>query len=276
MISLATKRKKQLFKESNVSLYRLLFVIVCLITPILLIFAPLPGYLLNESEYLSVKLFAVSFFIFLSFTESFLYWRFWSRKELLYLIYLQGKNSTLVKYAMHFTFTRTFFFIFVFSAFFKVQVSIASLLYVFACYSLLLLTFIIFYEFKIRTVQQQIKSFNLLLLIKLAGLSFTNGVKTRGVFVVAILSLSFLFQHRLIEFDVLSYYLITFFFLISFLFYSISKVVNMNIEQNHVFMKSISYSFYFHYKMFIKLTMFLLFLLSILLNFQILIRNIIL
>ena len=133
MISLAIRRKKQLFKENNASLYRLLLIIIFFLAPVLLIFAPLPGYLLGEGEHLSGKLLATSFFIFLAFIESFVYWNLWSRKELLYLDYIHGKYNMLSKHIMSFVPSCIFYFIFVFSAFFRVSISLSSIAYVLTC-----------------------------------------------------------------------------------------------------------------------------------------------
>lgn len=268
------KRKKLLFRESNVALYRLLTILAFFIGPILLIFAPLPGFLLLDGKHLNAKIFAISFFIFLSFIESFVYWSFWSRRELLYLSYIQGKYVALSRHLVHFSTTRIFFLFFVFSVFFKVPVSINSIFYVLGCYFLLFLTFIVCYEIKVQFVEKQLKSLSILTFIKLATLPLINGVKTRGVFLTIILSISLLFQYSSIEFKSLHYFLTIFLFIIFFVFYSIYKIVDLNIQKQSTFLKYISLNFYFLYKNLIKIMLALLFLLSVLLNFHTAIGNI--
>ncbi|WP_219012475.1 hypothetical protein [Shewanella algae] len=270
MINFAIRRKRRDFKEGNLELYRILAILFYLISPIMLILAPLPGYLLIESDYFYVKLFSVLFFTVLSLVESFLYLSFWSRKELLYFIYSQGRVRAFFSHLTYFISTRVLFAVFVFSAFFRVD--FFHLSYVVTCYSLLFLMFFYFYKIKVRLSRKMKSDWGaLLLVVKLARLSFSNGVKVRMVIVIAILILSFVFQSSSIDIRYLVFYLIAFFLIIMFLFWSTLKLVNINILANSIFLKSVGFSLYYRYSILVRLILFFIFLLSTFLNFLILI-----
>lgn len=270
MINFAIRRKRRDFKEGNLELYRILAILFYFISPIMLILAPLPGYLLIESDYFNVKLFSVLFFTILSLVESFLYLGFWSRKELLYFIYLQGRVRAFFSHLTYFLSTRVLFAIFVFSAFFRVD--FFHLSYVVTCYSLLFLMFFCSYKIKVRLSRKMKSDWGaLLIVVKLARLSFSNGVKVRMVIVITVLILSFVFQSSSIDIRYLVYFLAAFFLILLFLFWSILKVVNINILANRFFLKSVSSILYYRYRISVRSILFFIFSFSVLLNFFILI-----
>ena len=274
LINLALTRKKLIFKKNNITLYRLLLVLALLIAPILLFLAPLPGFILNGSSPLLVKVITLLFFILIAYIENLTYWKYWSRKELFYLIYSYGEIRSLIKHALGFIRSSIFFFVIAFAAFVKISITIGSIFYILACYSLLLFIFIIFYKIKINTFlceSRKEKRTNLFLWIKLISICITNGIKIRVALIIATILLSMALQSRLIELDILLYYLIIFWGVISFLFNSIRTLINININKNSIFFKSINLNFYKRYKYAMNTMMLFSFLLSIFLNFNILI-----
>ncbi len=65
MYLLALKRKKEQFKKNNVALYKFFVLSFVFISPLLLLFAPLPGFLLLQKDQTleAVTLGALIFFI---------------------------------------------------------------------------------------------------------------------------------------------------------------------------------------------------------------------
>ena len=131
------------------------------------------------------------------------------------------------------------------------------------------------YKIKTKFVVPKIKKSNLFLLVKLINLSFNSGVKVRASLLVIALTLSTTLQFQLVEVNVLQYYLALFFFIISFLFYSSYQLVNINIALHEKFLSSISFRLCHRYQKSMKFLIFSLYLLSILLNYQALVLDII-
>lgn len=254
------------FKNEYVAFYRFLIIIISCVSPLLLILAPLPSYLLFEGVSLKVKFLGFSFFVVLSFFEVFFYFCFWSRQELLYLIYIRGKRKVIVEHVKTFLITRVVFFIFVFSSFFKVSFSFFSIANVFLCYLLLLFVFFLFYFLKVKgwRPSRRIGCFRFW---KVLNLFFSDGGGVRLVFLFLTLFLSVSFQKSSIEYNVLVCYLYLFFTVLLFVFYSLCRLVFLNVKRYEFFLRFIGVDFYCRCGFFLISFLFFLFLFSIFVNF---------
>ena len=251
LYSVALKRKKHAFKNNNVGLYKFLMLFYIFIGPIFLIFARLPGYLLihNNGHAISLIL-ALVFFIFLALLESFLYWFFWSRQELLYFISIKGKFLLLREHWRCFFKRSLFFHLFVFAVFFKINFSLNSIIYIFFCYSIILAMFILTYEIKMIPFgsNKRIEMPSFTAGIKLISLLFANGVKTRLLLIALILVFSFFLKLNNKNVEALRYFSLIFSFTSLYLLSSIFNLMLKNIDLYKNYFNSIDKSLYAYQK----------------------------
>ena len=145
MIHLANKRKVENYKKSHQSLYKLLTILFLLFSPLILMFAPLPGYLLIHHKHVIPVTLSTVFFILLFVAESVVYWRHWSRAELLFFTSINTNFRPLVKHFESFIQTIVVTHIFIWGALFKVDFTVGLMIYLTLMYSLVFLVFFFVY-----------------------------------------------------------------------------------------------------------------------------------
>jgi hypothetical protein len=140
------ERKSQRFKQNNLNLYRFFIGFLILMGPIvgatMLFAAPLLGYLAVNAN--SVGEFAIVFGsqFALSFVLVQYYFLFWQRSELLYLKLTMGKGTAFLHHFLALLRQAILLHIVVFAAFARVDLNVASALYILSCYSIFLVMFL--------------------------------------------------------------------------------------------------------------------------------------
>ncbi|WP_028107993.1 hypothetical protein [Ferrimonas futtsuensis] len=89
------RRKVALYRASHPWFNYLLLGLVNLVVPLMLLFAPLPGYLMFDTTKAMARPLGASLFLLIALLPSLFYWLWWNREELGYLSYVDGRARSL-------------------------------------------------------------------------------------------------------------------------------------------------------------------------------------
>ncbi len=240
MYSLVLKRKREVFKKNNQSLFNLIVVVITLSSPVLILFAPVPGFLLlNKTQMIeSIAAGAFIFFI-LAVLESLHYWLYWKKEEIEYLNYVSSPQQVIKDSFISLLKSSIIFHAAVISTFVRApEVSPYSIMsFLVLTYPLLFLVFVMTYKNKLKgrgldiNVPVHLKTLSLLLkggliikLLCLGVLTLTNYIVTSAISNEEAKMFSFLIFSGICL----------------FLSYIIYDTFNINLKTYHLYLKSIS------------------------------------
>ena len=225
----------------------MLIVAAWVLTPFLLIIAPLPGYLLLHKADNGLSLLAgLGAFCGLALVDSLAYWLFWSRDELLYLLSIKEKNKLLIAHWICFIKSSVLFHLFVFAAFIEASVSIHVAFYIPGCYLLLGFVFVGLYQLKMAKINclPYLLMPKLMAIFKLNYLIFNNGVKLRLLLLAIVLLASYQFKSSNLAAEVTIYYLLPLIVAAFYLLFYLYKLMLINCAIYQGFYLSVSFCLY--------------------------------
>lgn len=92
------RRKVALYRASHPWFNYLLLGLVNLVVPLMLLFAPLPGYLMFDTTKTLARPLGASLFLLIALLPSLFYWLWWNREELGYLNYVDGRARSMLNH----------------------------------------------------------------------------------------------------------------------------------------------------------------------------------
>ena len=270
MVSNAYKRKRENFKQANLSLYKFFIVIFFLATPLILFIVPLPGYLIINAEYLIPTIVATLIFILVAALESMIYWRLWSREELLFISSIKADSNLIGIHFKCFIETCYGYHILIFAALFKSELSISAILYLLISYVLVTASFYITYLHKMSAKPPLLKiGFSQLTIIgKVICLYLNNGVVLRLSLLFLVLLISLSLQMNNIGDVAMYYFSLLFIVFIVYLNHSIFNILKLNTLIHQDFFRLISPKLFTRQKVMISSILLILLISSLLLNFS--------
>jgi hypothetical protein len=233
LISAGYTRKKNIIKQKNKSLYHFFIILGLLISPILILFVPLPGALIIEAKSPFSVLIGISFFTILGGIESIVYWNTWTKKELLFFQLLTSKGLLIRDHFKCFIEKHIFYHVVVLSAFIRVEPSYKWTVYLIILYILIFFVFTVtYFTYK----NYKVKSFNisnseLKIIWKLSSLYITGEILLKYFLILIVSSLSVIFQNNITDKSVMIYFSLLFFIVSFFLLHSIFKALKFNIAR---------------------------------------------
>jgi hypothetical protein len=268
MINFIHEKKIKNFKKNNSLLVKVLLSGLLILSPLIFFIAPIPFYLLTESNEPRATLLAI--FLFLTFIgiDLKVYWSFWSRQQIFYIIHtlpIRYLNQQFISSCL----TKTYFFhFFLFAGFIKVGFNIFSIVVGMFLYCVCILLIHCSYKLKVHNFLFRSVTDQFHLTIKLVYLCFRRAVLIRGCLIILVLVMSLAFQYSSIDKSLLPFYLTLFFALIIFLFISIKKTAMGNLAEIQSFLIYICPNAERKYRSIITRILVIAFLISIYINYM--------
>lgn len=267
MIHLANKRKVENYKKSHQSLYKLITVLFLLLSPLILIFAPLPGYLLIHPTHYIPAIFSTVFFILLFATESIVYWRHWTRAELQFFKSINANSRALVEHFESFIQTSVVTHIFIWGALFKADFTVWLMIYLTLIYTLVFIVFIFIYWLRFELSTSIVSRFKAVRVIKLLTMVLGHGVYLRATILFVILFTSHTLQANGVDEETFGYFAIVFFVLILYFHQGILQLVLLNLSNYKNFLLMLSPVLWRQLHVMLVIIMLIFFTVSLLINF---------
>ncbi|ADN77836.1 hypothetical protein Fbal_3640 [Ferrimonas balearica DSM 9799] len=166
---ISKSRRKPNIKPDSGSLA--IFLTIILISPLVMFFIPVPGYIILSENQIHTKIICIAVYIAFGFGESVYYLSSWNREEIIYFVYSYGKRRTAIKFAITFFSQGLIYHFIVLSPFFVDSSIEMNPVYISLAYLGLLVILLINLNLKIRGFNISFKIDYLSIKLLLIGLS---------------------------------------------------------------------------------------------------------